>query len=174
MPPLEIDPRLSVEGIFTALGVVIAVFGGIAGFLIATFKAFRSDQRERRERADRLTIMEILERDLLHGLTEAQIKGLFQSDETYSFRQKAGASSPGKLSDHDFSRYLRDLQWQHMVDQIEENKYRLRSGVLSYEQERARRAQLISELTKIVSENKLVSVLEKTLINSNPMTVWRR
>ena len=161
MPPLDFDPKISIEGIFTAVGVLVALFGGVAGFLIGFFRRFRSERKERRERADRLTIMEILEIDLLNGLDESKIKDLFRSEGSAVFRRRAGATNPRKLTDHDFSRYLRDLQWSHMVDQVEKDRYRLRSEMLSYEEKKARQHEFVTALSGIVSEEKVISVLEK-------------
>lgn len=161
LPSLEFDPKISIEGIATALGVIIALVGGVLGFLIGFFRSARARRQDRRERADRLTIMEILERDLFQGLTETQIKELFRADETAVFRKKAGASNPQKLSEHDFSRYLRDLQWSHMIDQIEKDKYRMRSTALSYEQSRARQQQFVAAITQIVPEQKIIAAIER-------------
>ena len=77
-------------------------------------------------RADRLTIMEILELELQNGMTEEQIIQEFNSDRTKDFRDNSGASNPIKLKQVDYSKYLRDLQWSFMIEQVGANKYRLK------------------------------------------------
>lgn len=161
MQSLVFDPRISIEGIFTAVGVLVALFGGISGFLIGFFRRFKIERKERREKADRLTILEILEMDLFNGLDKSKIKDLFMSEETAVFRKKAGATNPRKITNQDFSRYLRDLQWNHMVDQVEKDKYRLRTEMLSYAEQKARQHEFTIALSGIVSEEKVVAILEK-------------
>jgi hypothetical protein len=139
----------------------VALVGGLGSFLIASFRQSRATRRDKRERADRLTIMEILERDLIGGLTEQQIKETFRSPSTTQFRKRLGASKPGKLDDHDFAIYLRDLQWHHMIDQIGDDRYRLRSAALSYEQRELRREQATAALSAIVPLDRVLAVFQK-------------
>ncbi|HJQ24769.1 MAG TPA: HEAT repeat domain-containing protein [Blastocatellia bacterium] len=157
---IEYDPKLTIEGVITAVGVIIGVLGAVLGFLIDLARRRKAQRKDERERADRLTIMEILERDLLHGLSERQIKDIFCSAEMGEFRKRAGTSNPDKLTDNDFSRYLRDLQWNHMIDQIDATTYRLRTRALDqYENKEAWRQELKNKVRNLVQEEKLLKII---------------
>lgn len=118
---ITFNSQLTIDGLITGL----SVFGAFLGYVINLISKYRSKKKEKREKADRLTVMEILETDLMNGLTEVQVKELFYSESTKDFRKSAGASKPSKLKDEDFSKYLRDLQWSHMIYQVDQLRYRL-------------------------------------------------
>ena len=122
---MTLNTEVSIEGLVAALGIC----GAAIGYIVSLFHK----KKEKREKADRLTIMEILEREPVFGLSETQIKIYFESDETANFRKKAGANKPSKLKDTDYAIYIRDLQWASMIDQIDKDKYRLRVRRMDYE-----------------------------------------
>ncbi|MFA7290585.1 MAG: hypothetical protein WC055_17075 [Melioribacteraceae bacterium] len=119
---MTFDSKLTIDGLLTG----IAAFGAFLGYSINLIVNHFSKKKNERMRADRLTIMEILEDDLKYGLTEEQVIEAFNSNRTKEFRENAGASNPKKITQVDFSKYLRDLQWSSMIEQVGQDKYRLR------------------------------------------------
>jgi hypothetical protein len=157
----QFNPEVTLEAIATSIGVIVAIAGGVTGFLIAVFRQSSYNRRERRERADRLVIMEILEQDLKHGLSEQAILGGFQSPGTIALRKQLGATEPSKMTIQQVSQYMRDLQWSHMVDQVGTDSYKLCCSLPYKDNIREKKQSTSKTLLATVSEEEIITTIEK-------------
>jgi hypothetical protein len=119
---ITFNSELTIDGLFTGL----AAFGALTGYITNLIVRYRSNMRQEREKADKLTIMEILEYDLMNGYKLDEIEHRFKIDKLKEFRKSVGVSEPSKLKKVDFSKYLRDLQMNNMIEQVGVDKFKLK------------------------------------------------
>jgi hypothetical protein len=120
---MEWENKVSVEGLATAIGVL----GTAVGFLINLIRTWRRDADEKAMRGVSFVIIEMLEENLVEGLSEQELFDAYTSERRADLRKKYSAKKPSKLSQVDFERRLRILQFEGMVDPVAKDRWRVRA-----------------------------------------------
>jgi len=119
---LHFDPKLTFDGVLTS----IALFGALISYIANSRSQNTSKRKHKKEHADKLTIMVILETNLIDGLTENQIIEEFNSERTKDFRVNVSSTEPSKLKKVDYNIYIRDLQLSSIIEQVDVSKFKLK------------------------------------------------
>ncbi|MBI2150801.1 MAG: hypothetical protein HYU27_09400 [Acidobacteria bacterium] len=147
---MEYDPRITLEGAATALGVL----GAAIGYLFSVVARFRHDRREEGLIGTRLLILELLERHLATGLKEDQIWTIYTSRDVAERRKYYRARAPNKVNRLQFERELRQLQLDHLIDLGGPDHYHVRLRP-RYDADDLAKLNLSASISAKVSRDKL-------------------
>lgn len=127
---LEFDSKVAIDGVATALGVV----GAAVGYLINLVREWRNERRDRALLGTSFVILDLLER-AEGSLSEKSLFDGYRAASCENVRRKYGATDPSKLSQVDFERRLRSLQFDGFIAPAGTDKWRTRFNPIDeYEQ----------------------------------------
>lgn len=160
---MDFDPRVSLEGAATALGVL----GAALGYVINLVRNWRREHRAGRYRGTRLVILDLLGQHLWTGLTADQLRMQYESDALTGKRKEYRAWPSRTLDRIEFERELKQLQLDFLIDLVGKDHYQVRvRPISSHDMKEVAEARIASLAQSKVSPLQLVDVALRVLTGS--------
>jgi hypothetical protein len=155
---LEWDPKVSIEGTATALGVM----GAAVGYLISLVQRSRQERMSTFSRGTRLLILDILEQSPWEGMSEDALWDAYNLESKK--RRYYKASPPQNLTRIGFEREIRQLQLQFLIDLCGKDQYRVRMNpVTRYDADKFSDKKAMEVVNASVSRNEIIQASLKVL-----------
>lgn len=155
---LEWDPKVSIEGTATALGVM----GAAVGYLTSLVQRSRQERMNTCSRGTRLLILDILEQSPWNGMSEDKLWESYKLESQK--RRYYKAYPPQELTRIGLEREIRQLQLQFLIDLCGKDQYRVRMHpITKYDIDKYSDRKALEILNAGVSRDELIQAALKAL-----------
>lgn len=152
---MQIERSFSLEGVTMAIGVLAASTAYIASLA----RSWHLQRRKTRQIGTRMMVLDLLEQNLLGGLSGIDLWRLYSEPSNRGLLRKYNAWPATKLDEAAFENELKQLQLDGLIDLAGRNHYRLRFRPIDrHELEQAAESATTSLVLSMVNRERLRAV----------------